>query len=579
MSIRPEFGLLDALLQDKTSENHPNPTFLVLKKTMMKDKQRSVVLLTDGGSNFSHSGQKFFIRCIIRQGGGELPEGAFVKLTKYTTSTTMNSETIIQCDDFDFCGIDPEFDPRDVATMGKHPLNESGPNKPEVQNPNVQTSSGNMDSSNYGPVRASVASASRQTAPFSSYNGPPAVSRMPESQTFISIKDLSVFVQRWTIKARISTKADIRRYSNARGEGQLFSTVLVDKDGGEIKATFFQKASEKFFPLLDEGKVYTFSKGQIKSSNRKFNTINHTSELTFGEDAIIEPVDDDPQIPGRQYCFVPIQQINSKEKGEMVDILGVVIGHSDVQVIQLKQGGGKEKRDVTVLDQSGSSIDLTLWGSWATDLSNDILQRNPLISVKAAKVDDYYGKRLSNSFSSHIELDPNLPEAAHLKKWFNFEGQKIKPVSLTTQNTSTATAPKVNIAELTRQASLSSNADQVEDKGMYFTVIATLFHIITEGRRIFWVSCPDCRKKVKAIGESNFSGGVQQDDDIQYFCETCNKSVSTPVKKYVLSIEIQDESDELTCTIMAENAEALICLPVDNLLAYKTELSQYYCTI
>eukprot|EP00917_Polyrhabdina_sp_WS-2016_P010662 GHVP01023486.1.p1 GENE.GHVP01023486.1~~GHVP01023486.1.p1 ORF type:complete len:219 (+),score=33.93 GHVP01023486.1:42-698(+) len=137
-----------------------------------------------------------------------------------------------------------------------------------------------------------------------------------------------------------------------------------------------------------------------------------------------------------------------------------------------------------------------------------------------------------------------------------------------------------------RQASLSSNADQgatnypfilyvfaVEDKGMYFTVIATLFHIITEGRRIFWVSCPDCRKKVKAIGESNFSGGVQQDDDIQYFCETCNKSVSTPVKKYVLSIEIQDESDELTCTIMAENAEALICLPVDNLLAYKTELS------
>lgn len=60
---------------------------------------------------------------------------------------------------------------------------------------------------------------------------------------------------RWTIKARITSKSDIRRWSNAKGEGTLFSIDLLDSDGGEIRATFFKEACDKFFPVLEEGKV------------------------------------------------------------------------------------------------------------------------------------------------------------------------------------------------------------------------------------------------------------------------------------------------------------------------------------
>lgn len=59
----------------------------------------------------------------------------------------------------------------------------------------------------------------------------------------------------WTIKARITSKSDIRRWSNAKGEGTLFSIDLLDNEGGEIRATFFKDACEKFFPVLEEGKV------------------------------------------------------------------------------------------------------------------------------------------------------------------------------------------------------------------------------------------------------------------------------------------------------------------------------------
>jgi replication factor A1 len=60
---------------------------------------------------------------------------------------------------------------------------------------------------------------------------------------------------RWTIKARITAKSELRRWSNAKGEGTLFSIDLLDNMGGEIKGTFFKDACDKFFPVLEEGKV------------------------------------------------------------------------------------------------------------------------------------------------------------------------------------------------------------------------------------------------------------------------------------------------------------------------------------
>jgi replication factor A1 len=64
------------------------------------------------------------------------------------------------------------------------------------------------------------------------------------------------FYCRWTIKARVTAKSDIRRWSNAKGEGTLFNIDLLDSEGGEIRATFFKEACDKFFPILEAGKVF-----------------------------------------------------------------------------------------------------------------------------------------------------------------------------------------------------------------------------------------------------------------------------------------------------------------------------------
>ena len=54
----------------------------------------------------------------------------------------------------------------------------------------------------------------------------------------IQLSHLTVsFQNKWTIKARVTHKSDIRRWSNARGEGHLFSFDLVD-ESGEIRCGY-----------------------------------------------------------------------------------------------------------------------------------------------------------------------------------------------------------------------------------------------------------------------------------------------------------------------------------------------------
>ena len=54
---------------------------------------------------------------------------------------------------------------------------------------------------------------------------------------------------RWSIKARCSNKTPIRNWTNAKGEGKLFSAEFIDTSG-EIRATAFTEQCDKFYEML-----------------------------------------------------------------------------------------------------------------------------------------------------------------------------------------------------------------------------------------------------------------------------------------------------------------------------------------
>ena len=53
---------------------------------------------------------------------------------------------------------------------------------------------------------------------------------------------------------RVTNKSDIRRWSNSRGEGHLFSMDLLDETG-EIRCTAFKEMCDKYYNIIEVGKV------------------------------------------------------------------------------------------------------------------------------------------------------------------------------------------------------------------------------------------------------------------------------------------------------------------------------------
>lgn len=80
----------------------------------------------------------------------------------------------------------------------------------------------------------------------------------------VPINSLNAYQNRWTIKARVSQRSDMRRYSNARGEGKFFTVDLLDAQGGEIRAISFNDIADKFDNILQMGNVVTISKASLK---------------------------------------------------------------------------------------------------------------------------------------------------------------------------------------------------------------------------------------------------------------------------------------------------------------------------
>lgn len=94
------------------------------------------------------------------------------------------------------------------------------------------------------------------------------------------IEGLSPYQNKWTIKGRVLNKSDIRHWSNARGEGKLFSFTMMD-ESGEIKITGFNDQCDAFFNLVEDGKVYFLTKGKVGIAKRQFSNVNNEYEVTL----------------------------------------------------------------------------------------------------------------------------------------------------------------------------------------------------------------------------------------------------------------------------------------------------------
>uniref|UniRef100_A0A674MVP2 Replication protein A subunit n=1 Tax=Takifugu rubripes TaxID=31033 RepID=A0A674MVP2_TAKRU len=356
----------------------------------------------------------------------------------------------------------------------------------------------------------------------------------PESQ----LSSVSSVSPRWTIRARVTNKSSIRTWSNSRGDGKLFTVELVD-ESGEIRMTAFNQEVDKFFGLIEAGKVYYISKCSLKIANKQYTSVKNDYEMTLNGESSIVPCEDSCDVPMVQCDFVSIGDLENKEKDSIVDVIGVCKKTDEATHFTSKSNREMSKRTLHLIDISGKLVTVTLWGEEAEKFDGS---GEPIIAIKGAKLSDFGGCSLSASFSSTLMVNPDIPEAHKLRGWYDKEGHSMEGQSLTEMrsgggggNTNWKTLTDVKTEHLGHG-----------EKADYYTCIATIVYLRKEN--CLYQACPsqDCNKKV-----------VDQQNGM-FRCEKCDKEFPNFKYRLILSANIADYGDNQWVTCFQESAEAIL---------------------
>ncbi|XP_050420313.1 replication protein A 70 kDa DNA-binding subunit [Adelges cooleyi] len=354
------------------------------------------------------------------------------------------------------------------------------------------------------------------------------------------INSLSPYQNKWTIRARVMSKSAIRTWTNQRGDGKLFSMDLVDEQG-EIRATAFNNECDKFYDMVEVNKVYFITRGVVKTANKKYTNLNNDYELTLSGETQIYPCHDfdDSQMPAMKFNFVPLNLVKDYDVDSMVDIVGVC-QHSTDMVNLVSKTTKKElkKRDITLVDQSLSSVTVTLWDNLAEDFDGSL---QPVIAIKGSKIREFMGsKSLSLMGSTIMQVNPDIEDAHRLRGWFDALPSTVEFNSISARSESGSNS-QFHTIKSSQLAQLGGG-----DKADYFSMYAYLVFVKSDSALYKACPKPDCQKKV-----------IDKNDGT-YRCEKCNDESENFKYRLLLSAQLCDTTGSQWVTMFQEAGEGLL---------------------
>lgn len=381
------------------------------------------------------------------------------------------------------------------------------------------------------------------------------------------IANLTLYSTRWTLRARVSNKSDIKTWSNAKGEGRLFSIELRDSSGSDVKGTFFRDAVDQYYGLLEKDKVYQVSGGKLKIANPQWNHCSCPFEITFDSQTEITLVDDDGTV-GTQvnYEFTKIADIANKDANALVDLCAVVTDVGEVAtIISRKTGQELTKCDITCVDDSNASINMTLWRDDAANAPQTFSKAPIVTCFRRAKVSEYNGRSLG--LGSSMQVAPtNVPEASALQAWWDRTGCQSVGAMKTLSSSGGGGSKMPNLNELKglsciKEENLGFSHTGSDDgyKGDYFGAKATITFIKKDREGGAWYpACSNadepCKNRYK----------VTQTSDGQWHCDKCQQVSPNCVRRWIFSIVLEDATGQTWASLFNEQAEQLLGMSADD---------------
>ncbi|XP_021889906.1 LOW QUALITY PROTEIN: replication protein A 70 kDa DNA-binding subunit E-like [Carica papaya] len=412
----------------------------------------------------------------------------------------------------------------------------------------------------------------RAVQPMYVNRGPVARNEAPAR--IIPIAALNPYQGRWTIKARVTSKGELRHYNNPRGDGKVFSFDLLDADGGEIRVTCFNAVADQFYNQIEAGKVYLFSKGSLKPAQKNFNHLNNDFEIYLESTSTVQPCfEDNISIPQQRFHFRLISDVEGMENNSVVDVIGVVSSISPTSSIMRKNGTETQKRILQLKDTSGRSVELTLWGNFC-NAEGQTLQNlcdsgvYPVLAVKSGRVNDFNGKAVGTISTSQLFIEPDFPEAHKLKQWFDKEGRSTPSISISKEVSSVGKADARKTISQIKDERLGTS-----EKPDWITVSATIIYMKSDN--FCYTACPIM------IGDRPCNKKVTNNGDGKWRCDRCDQCVDECDYRYIIQFQVQDHTGITWVTAFQEAGEDIMGISAKDLyyLKYENQDDEKYAEV
>jgi len=387
-------------------------------------------------------------------------------------------------------------------------------------------------------------------------------------QQIFPIRELSAYQRNWTIRARVTLKSPIRTFK--QGEGKVFHVELLDAEGGEIRASFFNQAVDLHHDKLETGKIFSFSRGTVKVANRQYNNCNHRYEITFDKDAQVLPAAEGSDIESVKFTFVDIKSMQTRQVPCRVDICGVVTAFRAPVQLQSKDGKELLKREITLVDDTATAMDVALWQKFAST-EDSKFEGNPVVALKGVLVREWNGGRGGSlSDTGALVFGPNSPEASRVQQWWAQGGsvQNVTQISVSGGNgvggALMAQAKSVNLGEMRNVAAAISDS-RAEVYTCTSRLEAVQIRKKDQVQPLWYNACAEQRD-----GTNGRPLTCNKRVDESGFCPACGRQTKTQTK-LLARCRFVDYQDSAWLTTFHEAAAVVLGLTGDEVKALDTE--------
>lgn len=281
-------------------------------------------------------------------------------------------------------------------------------------------------------------------------------------------------------------------------------------------------------------KVYLISNGSLIAANRQYTKLDAVYEIQFNKNTIIKEIESESDVPDINFKVLKLNEINFDHINEKVDVIGIINEISETSSLFISSNQKNIlKRDLAIIDETNSLMNVTLWGSKATEISkNDLYQ---VVLIKDAIVKNFVQFNLSVGGSSTLLVNPNITGVCVLKKWFQNERNCNETSKIATN-----------------KACLSFLNEHIfSDKPIFIESKAII--ITTPQEKCMYESCFNCNMKVIYHNNDTFK------------CEKCNKNYEKAEWKYVMNIQISDYTNSTWVTCFDKAASCILGIEAKSL--------------